>query len=219
MAPPFTTLTAKAYVFTNTRSVQFSKYNTSYYPGYKISTLSFSLAFVSIRTHKTLAAAFLIDSLKLHEKKQRYCQFFVGNWINKPCSLQDRDKKTRKILIAKYEIGRLFGKYIYLLEDNINTDLREIVNGNVDWIYLGVDWLQCDIYKYNREFTRIPFVQGAWLRHWINCLRHFDGTANVLLHCFTFPKVILEAEVITVFQNSEAVCPEKRCPVADERNP
>jgi len=43
-------------------------------------------------------------------------------------------KKARKISIAKYEIVRLFGRFIFLLEDNINTDLREIVYKHVDWI-------------------------------------------------------------------------------------
>jgi hypothetical protein len=89
-------LQLKTHIFTNTCQVQFRKHNTAYQPGYKISNLGASLAFVLIWTHKTLTAPFIIGSLKLHEKRQSYYQFFVGNWINKPCSIHARDEKKHE---------------------------------------------------------------------------------------------------------------------------
>jgi hypothetical protein len=96
-----------------------------------------------------------------------------------------------------------------MLEDYINTYHRDIVHKNIDWIYLGKDWLhlttrlvkKCDVYKNNREFTRIPFFQGTTLRHWISSLRRFEIMTSVHFHSSRVPQRNLEAENILSFQN------------------
>jgi hypothetical protein len=58
-------------------------------------------------------------------------------------------------------------------------------------------------------------------RYWINSFRRFEKTASVHLHICRVPQRNFEAEgfCFFFFKTSEAVYPETRRRIADERNP
>jgi hypothetical protein len=56
--------------------------------------------------------------------------------VSSECSMNGEKTNIYRILIGKPERNRPLGRSRRRLEDNIKTDLREIVSGGMDWIHM-----------------------------------------------------------------------------------
>jgi hypothetical protein len=76
--------------------------------------------------------------------------------LGRACSTNREKKNACKILVAEPEVKRPVGRPRRRWGNNIKMDLREIVGGGMDWIYMALDRDQSWAFVKKITTLRVP---------------------------------------------------------------